>query len=506
MQPTMRKILFLGIFLFLAGCTPVPASPLSAATLPPTASIPSLLPTATSLPPLETPISNLTDTPPAVPEIPQMTLEVLLDYNAHHADVNETIIYPNRTGDPLTYLVLAVEPNFWPDAFVLTSSTVDGNPVTPVMEKQYMQIQLPQVLAPDAMATLAFQYSLNIPVLGIPPDNKKNLTTFGYSDRQLNLAHWYPFVVPYLPGEGWVLHDPWLSGEHLMHDIADYTVHLHFSDPANPPTVAASGSEQPSPQVGPASNFHHYRLERGRAFAISASYDYIVSEQDTGGVIVHSYYFPEHQSAGQAVLQATVQAVQIFTEKFGPPPHPTLAAVEADFEDGMEFSGLYFLSRDYYNQYDSTPANYTTLLAAHETAHQWWFERVANDQALEPWLDEAPATYSEHVFLEAAYPALVNWWWTFRVDSYEPKGWVDTSIYSGGKFRPYVNAVYLRGAHFLQDLRDRMGDEAFFAFMRDYLAQMSGEISTKENFLTILRQHTSADVSDIIAEYFQETR
>ena len=49
-----------------------------------------------------------------------------------------------------------------------------------------------------------------------------------------------------------------------------------------------------------------------------------------------------------------------------------------------------------------------------------------------------------------------------------------------------------------------MGDEAFFAFMRDYLAQMSGKIATKENFLTILHQHTSTDISDIIAEYFQD--
>jgi aminopeptidase N len=180
--------------------------------------------------------------------------------------------------------------------------------------------------------------------------------------------------------------------------------------------------------------------------------------------------------------------------------------VEADFDDGMEFSGLYFLGNEYYARYDGTPQNYATLLAAHETAHQWWFERVANDQAKEPWLDEALSTYAEHVFLETAYPDLISWWWLFRVDGFEPKGRVDTSIYGGGKFRPYVNAVYLRGAHFLEDLRGRMGDEAYFAFMRDYLAQMSGGIATKENFLTILRQHTSTDVSDIIAEYFQDPR
>jgi len=307
------------------------------------------------------------------------------------------------------------------------------------------------------------------------------------------------------PGEEGMLGAIQKAKELSMH-IPGSFMPQQFNNPANPPIVAASGFEQPSPQTGPASNLHHYALERGRAFALSASYEYLVSEQDAGGVLVKSYYFPEHQAAGQAVLQASAQAIQILSKKFGPPPHATLSAVEADFDDGMEFSGLYFLGREYYEGYDGTPMNYATLLAAHETGHQWWFERVANDQAREPWLDEALTTYSELVFLESAYPELVSWWWPFRVDGYEPQGWVDTSIYGGGKFRPYVNAVYLRGAHFMHDLRVRMGDESFFAFMRDYLARMDGGVATKENFLTILREHTSSDVSDIIAAYFQDTR
>jgi hypothetical protein len=506
MPPKVSKLVYAGTLLFLIACSPAftstpSESPVSPSTLPPTVAVPTPFSEATQI---EPPAPTKTTVP--VPEIPQMTLDVLLDYSAHRADVKETIVYPNRTGDPLTQLVLAVEPNYWSGAFDLASASVDGNPVTPILNDQRMEIQLPQVLAPETATTLDFQYTLNLPVLRSPAPGERNLTTFGYSDRQLNLAHWYPFVVPYIPGKGWVLHDPWLSGEHLVHDIADYTVHLHFNNPANPPVVAASGVEQQSLQVSPASNFHHYRLEKGRAFALSVSPEYLVSEQQAGDAIVRSYFFPEHQSAGQAVLQASAQAVQVYSEKFGPPPHPTLSAVEADFDDGMEFSGLYFLSRDYYARYDGTAQNYATLLAAHETAHQWWFERVANDQATEPWLDEALSTYSEHIFLESIYPELTDWWWTYRVDSYEPKGWVDTTIYNGGKFRPYVNAVYLRGARFLRDLRARMGDESFFAFLRDYYSQMGGKISTKENFLTILRQHTSADVSDIIAGYFQDPR
>ena len=47
-----------------------------------------------------------------------------------------------------------------------------------------------------------------------------------------------------------------------------------------------------------------------------------------------------------------------------------------DFNDGMEYSAFFYLSRDFYNLYDGTPANYLTFVAVHETAHQWWFEQV----------------------------------------------------------------------------------------------------------------------------------
>ena len=110
---------------------------------------------------------------------------------------------------------------------------------------------------------------------------------------------------------------------------------------------------------------------------------------------VSSYYFAFNEAAGQAALQTSAEAVQIFSDRYGPYPHKSLSLVMGDFNDGMEFSGFFYLSRDFYNLYDGTPANYLTFVAAHETAHQWWFEQVASDQALQPWVDEALSTYSK---------------------------------------------------------------------------------------------------------------
>ena len=125
-----------------------------------------------------------------------------------------------------------------------------------------------------------------------------------------------------------------------------------------------------------------------------------------------------------------------------------------------------------------------------------------NDQAMEPWLDEALATYSERLFYEQNYPD-VNAWQAFRIDAYNPSGWVDTDIYHGGDFRTYANAVYLRGAEFLQALRGRLSDEVYFAFLKDYAAQMAGKLAISSDFFRILRQHTNKDISDLLSNYFQ---
>jgi hypothetical protein len=57
-----------------------------------------------------------------------------------------------------------------------------------------------------------------------------------------------------------------------------------------------------------------------------------------------------------------------------------------------------------------------------------------------------------------------------------PKGYIDISIYDGQNDDTYKHTVYFNGAYFLQDLRQRIGDQAFFAFLQDYYMQSRGKI------------------------------
>jgi aminopeptidase N len=312
----------------------------------------------------------------------------------------------------------------------------------------------------------------------------------------MNLVNWYPFIVPFMDGK-WILNEPWSHGEYLVYDLADFEVYLKFANPENTPVVAASGYADPNGEST------RYTLTEGRAFALSVSRDFQVSAMKVDDVTVYSYYFPIYKQAGLAAMIASAQAIQVYSQRFGPYPHKTLSIVIADFQDSMEFSALYFHSRSFYDLYDGTAQNYLNIVAVHETGHQWWFEQVANDQARQPWLDESLTTYSEAIYYETLYPEFLPWWWSYRIDFFKPSGYINIPVYDGQNNDTYKKIVYFSGAHFLQDIRQRIGDQVFFAFLRDYFAQGKGRIVTSDDFFRVLDEHTDVDYSDIVHVYFR---
>jgi len=202
------------------------------------------------------------------------------------------------------------------------------------------------------------------------------------------------------------------------------------------------------------------------------------------------------------VLEQTRLSVITYSSAFGPYPHSILSVCETDLNDGLETDGLYFLASSFYREFGGGVRNNLSTIAIHETAHQWWYGAIGNNQAVEPWLDEALATYSEHIFFENNYPDYLTWWWNFRVYSHSAAGWVDSRVYDSSSFSTYVNAVYFNGALFLQELRDRIGDQVFDEFLRDYYARNNGRIATANDFFDILGLHTSVDTSDLVKKYF----
>lgn len=489
-----RGLLTLIVLLVLAGCSAFPesmgtpvlpvASPMVQAAQTSAEKYVTAI-TQTMAPRTPAPATEITDQAAR----PQYRLQAALNYDSKTLVAAEEITYTNQSDKSLEKLALVVDAASHPDVFTLDKlEWAGGQPIEgAVWEGTTLWIPLPNPLQPGGQVQLTLQFTLNIPPVAAP---------LGSSRSMITLMDWYPYVPP-LDNQGvWRTASSNVVGERLAYDQSDIHLKLYLSNP-EPLQVVGAGMTSFS------GNLAEFDLPAGRtlALAVSDSMQVITSEQN--GVKVTGMVLPSHLDAGQAAVDASLSAVQVFSKMFGQYPRSQLFLVEVGFSDGMESDGLYFLGSEYFISYDQTPANYLTAIAVHETAHQWWFARVGNDPDTDAWLDEALCTYSEVLWYERAYPDLVGWWWRNRVWWYAPQGNVGApaSAYTG--FRPYVNATYLRGASFLHALRLKIGDAAFFAFLRTYLADMSGKIATSADFWRLLEQSTpSSEWGGLRQSYF----
>jgi hypothetical protein len=165
-------------------------------------------------------------------------------------------------------------------------------------------------------------------------------------------------------------------------------------------------------------------------------------------------------------------AVTGLTQILGPFPYPDLTvAITPGQSDGTEFPTALQMS-------DSTGADLPALVS-HELAHQWFYSLVGNNQAQDPWLDEALATFGEalvggtaHEYAYDRTPQrLVGL--MGRPMSY----WV-----SNGGFGRYTEAVYDQGAAVLLEARRRVGAHTFDAHLRTYVSAQAHRVATPASF------------------------
>ena len=201
-----------------------------------------------------------------------------------------------------------------------------------------------------------------------------------------------------------------------------------------------------------------------RTFSFAVLQGYDVLEETVEGVQLRVLYQQAKDNAARHALQTLGDALGVYTELFGQYPFDSLTVAELEMYDGMEYDGLFFLGRSEFATYDYTARNMLTFLVAHETSHNWWFSQVANDQAIDPWLDEALATYCEYLFYERVYPQHLGWWWSFRITYYEPVGWVNATTTTYYDYEAYGKRSTYAGCSFYTPCGQRWETIVFGVF------------------------------------------
>jgi hypothetical protein len=217
-------------------------------------------------------------------------------------------------------------------------------------------------------------------------------------------------------------------------------------------------------------------------------------------------------------------ALEFMASKFGPPalPHLTVSPIPGTF--GQGFPGLIYLSTlSYLNTLPgprgavnrSSEIFFQDMLQAHETAHQWWGNRVSNATYRDNWLMEALANYSALLYLEKRRGArsLETMLDSYRdgllakneagqiVDSTGPIV-LGTRLENSQEPRGWRAITYGKGSWIMQMLRRRMGDERFLSMLAELAKRYDRKDLSTEEFRLFAANYLAPKSDDPKLESF----
>ena len=228
---------------------------------------------------------------------------------------------------------------------------------------------------------------------------------------------------------------------------------------------------------------------RDFAFLCSARYvDYVgQAEVEPGRTVpIHVLAFPEHEFYARQMVRIASEAITAYSQWFGPYAYPEFTIAESFFGwNGNECGALVMIDERVFAM-PHLAGGYVDYLIYHEICHQWWYNAVGTNGYCETWMDEALATYFSHRVLDRklgrnntlmSYPSGLEWLPNIRRDDYRSYTFYGTvgRGENGPTVRPMpdfdhvvnlFSMCYDKGSRIVGMIEARMGEAAFFSFMR----------------------------------------
>lgn len=361
-------------------------------------------------------------------------------------------------------------------SFAVTRLAVDGAEQTPSIggeDENALTVAFSSPLEYASTTKIEIDYTLKLP-------NMRH--RLGYYGNSVSLGNFYPIACVYEGGE--FVCDPYYAiGDPFTSEIADYSVTLTAPSEY---VAAFTGGVESETRLEDLTTYTS-KAKGVRDFAIMlGSFERVSST--SGTTVVNYYYYSD--DTPQESLQAAIDSLNTFGSMFGEYALPSYSVVQTPFMyGGMEYPGLVMISDAY------TGGMYKDIII-HETAHQWWYSAVGNNQVDEAWLDESLTEYSTMLFYDAnpSYGVtyadkLADLLTSYIVycDTYKDGGKGDTSFnrtlseYSDSTEYNYL--VYVKGALMLGELRTRLGDSTFKSALKSYYANNNGKIATTDTLI-----------------------
>lgn len=234
----------------------------------------------------------------------------------------------------------------------------------------------------------------------------------------------------------------------------------------------------------------------------------VVKDQGTKaqaeGVTTTLYFRGAEAGAAQAVGQEIGKQMSYFTSLYGVPPYANLTVIEteAGAPGGYAAPGMIFLAP---KGIGTTP---NARLLANNIARQWWEEMLSPATRNHLWLENGPATYSELLWIEHSQGAgafetalkgemvgaltmdNVPMLQSARLEDYSPELWALTGS---------------KGAATLNMLRNIVGDQKFFALMKDFAQGNVWKSVTTDEFKAAAEKVSGQDLGYFFIQWCESS-
>lgn len=348
-------------------------------------------------------------------------------WNANRLSVTSVATVTNTTDN----VVDAMTFNFIPariGRLALREVRVGDEGATAQVDDLSLIVNMPVPLDPGAQTTVTIVYDATF---NTGPKKKKWL--FAKINNVVSAYRWIPWLSK---PHGWSTRN---FGETYVTQTAS-DVRVTLTSDRTGVKYATSGRQTETLGNGAVFVAHNVR-----DFNFSASPRYKVTTADYRGVSFGVYTFSLSSSSLMNFMRA---AFEEFSDRVGEYPYPTLTLAELPRGGGMESPGMLWIPSN------AASASRKRYLITHEVAHQWFYAVVGNNQATDPFADEALAEFLARTVIG------------FRNSKCGEQN-LDGSVYAYPS-SCYYEVIYVQGADYLNDYRDRVGSEAFWAGVRAY--------------------------------------